>query len=66
MAEPSVKTIRALIKSSIIIIGTSQYFFLIIRNAKKLLDYGLNLKTGGYKVEDMNKKYWKKGKHSYS
>ncbi|MCP4049175.1 MAG: hypothetical protein GY730_00495 [bacterium] len=35
--------------------------FLHRRNvkAKKLLDYGLGLKLGSYKVEDMENKYWK-------
>ena len=33
--------------------------------AKKLLDYGLGLKTGSYKIEDVNKKYWKKSEVSF-
>ena len=33
--------------------------------AKKLLNYGLGLKTGSYKIEDVNKKYWKKSEVSF-
>ena len=44
-----------------------QVLFLHRRNlrAKKLLEYELELKTGEYKVEDINKKYWKKSGISF-
>ncbi len=39
-----------------------QILFVNRRNAKakKLLEYGLNLKTGDYKIEDIEEKYWSK------
>ena len=33
--------------------------------AKKLLEFGHNLKTGKYKVQDMEKRYWEKGDRYY-